>query len=602
MMVKSKQRSEISSELTWNIEKIYNDIEAWESDFAQVKAELQDLEKHRGAAEKSATDLLKAIEAILCTSEKLGRICVFASMRSDEDTRIGENLERDGRAGSLAVSYSEAISWFDPELLAIDNETLEKYFKDEPELSHYRHFIDDIRRSRDHTLDPEREQLLAMSGDMAGGSNNVFNALDNADLKLDEIVDEDCNTVPLTKAFYSKYLRSQNREVRKSAFEKFMDAYSGNINTFAANLDSKVKAHCFYSRARNHESTLDAALHNTAVPADVFHSLIDTVNKNLPIIHRYANLKKKILNLDDFAEHDLYVPLFPKGEFTFSYKEACDVMCESLAPLGQEYVDVARAGLDGRWIDVHENEGKRGGAYSSGAYGTDPYILLNWSDMLRDTFTLAHEMGHSMHSYLAAKNQPYVYSNYPIFTAEVASTFNEALLMEHLLKTDDRHKKLYLLDVYLDQINSTVFRQTMFAEFEYEIHRRGEQGLTLTAESLDELYLEILRKYWGPDVEFDKVRSSRTWCRIPHFYYNYYVYQYSTAFAGAAALVEKVLSGDKKEREQYLGFMRSGASVYPVETMKTAGVDMASAEPVEAVFSLFEKLMDQVEQLLENDS
>ncbi|MBT7310980.1 oligoendopeptidase F family protein, partial [bacterium] len=326
------------------------------------------------------------------------------------------------------------------------------------------------------------------------------------------------------------------------------------------------------------------------------------VNKNLPIIHRYANLKKKILNLDDFAEHDLYVPLFPKGEFTFSYKEACDVMCESLAPLGQEYVDVARAGLDGRWIDVHENEGKRGGAYSSGAYGTDPYILLNWSDMLRDTFTLAHEMGHSMHSYLAAKNQPYVYSNYPIFTAEVASTFNEALLMEHLLKTDDRHKKLYLLDVYLDQINSTVFRQTMFAEFEYEIHRRGEQGLTLTAESLDELYLEILRKYWGPDVEFDKVRSSRTWCRIPHFYYNYYVYQYSTAFAGAAALVEKVLSGDKKEREQYLGFMRSGASVYPVETMKTAGVDMASAEPVEAVFSLFEKLMDQVEQLLENDS
>jgi len=356
----------------------------------------------------------------------------------------------------------------------------------------------------------------------------------------------------------------------------------------------------FFAGARRYPGTLEAALHPDGVPPEVFHSLIDTVNDNAATIHRYTELKKRVLKLDPLREFDLAAPLFPEGEFKFTYDEACPMLLDAFAPLGPDYVATVRGGIEGGWIDVHENAGKRSGGYSNGVYDTPPYILLNWAEQLGDTFTLAHELGHSMHSWLSVHHQPYVYGDYPIFTAEVASTFNELLVMDHLLKTgEDPRRKLYLLDYHLSQINNTVFRQTMFAEFEHRIHKLGEEGQTLTAEVLGEMYQELLVKYWGPHVRFDAARSPLTWCRIPHFFYNYYVYQYATAYSAAVALSRKVLGGDEKDREQYLDILRSGCSRYPVETIKLGGVDMTTSGPMTDVIALFGSLIDQTEELLD---
>lgn len=593
------ERSEIPDHLKWDISRIFPDVEAWRSEFDALEQEIADLPALREGLTASGASLLAAIERILDVGRRLEIVYVHASMSSDQDTRVGENTARKGRAGTLSVKYSEATSWFEPLVLEMDDAGLEKLLEQEPGLDRYRHYFDDIRRSREHTLDPDREALLAAAGDLARGAGSVFNALDNADLDFPQVEDEEGRPVELTKARYTKLVRSGSREVRRRAFEAFMDSYGGVINTLAANMDANVRNHVFFARARNYADCLESALHPNAIPVSVFHSLVETVGANLPAIHRYTALKKRVLGVVTLREHDLYAPLFTAGKFSFGYDEAREVLLEAIAPLGDEYRATVERGLNDRWIDVHENQGKRSGAYSSGAYGTDPYILLNWSDQLRDTFTLAHEMGHSLHSWLASHNQPYVYGDYPIFTAEVASTFNEALLMKHLLDTtDDPERRLFLLDTYLDQINGTVFRQTMFAEFELAVHRAGEAGETLTAEMLDGMYMDILRRYWGPEVEFDPVRSPRTWCRIPHFYYRFYVYQYATAFAASTALSRRVLSGGVADRERYLDFMRSGSSRYPVETLAAAGVDMTAPGPVEDVFALFSELLDETERLI----
>lgn len=595
------ERTDVPRQRTWDLTRIYADWTAWDADVARIEGELADLGALRGSLAVSAAAFRHAVERLHAVRERLDRVYVYASMRSDEDTRVGDHTARDGRAGSLAVAFSEAVSWFEPELLALDDAVLDGYLEADPGLQLYAHWLDDLRRSRPFTLDPEREALLAAAGNVTRGASSVFNALNNADLRFPVVHDEDGATVELTKARYARLIRSPSRQVRREAFEGFLDAYGGVINTLAANLDASVKNHVFYARARGHESCLHAALHGPGVPVEVFHSLVDTVRAGLPAVHRYTALKKRVLGVDELREHDLAAPLHPRGEFSLDYEASCDVMIESLAPLGDAYVDAVRRGITHRWIDVHESAGKRSGAYSSGAYGTDPYILLNWSGQLRDTFTLAHEMGHSMHSWSTCRTQPYVYSHYPIFTAEVASTFNEMLLMRHLLDTtEDPSRRLFLLDTLLDQINSTVFRQTMFAEIEHAMHRRGEADETLTAESLDALYLDVLQDYWGPDAAFDPVRSARTWCRIPHFYYNYYVYQYATAFAASAALCRRVLEGGAAERDDYLGFLASGDSRYPVDTLRRAGVDVTGPGPVEDVYRLFCATMDEFEHLLED--
>ncbi len=593
------ERENIESRYKWQLAKIFTTWDSWEECFAEVEAALPALAERQGSLAGGPQALLQAIVSIHEVQRKLEKTMVYASLKSDEDTRISENIERKGRAGSLAVAFNEATSWFESELLLMDPETLDDFIDRESGLELYGHFFDDIQRARAHTLSPDQEALLAGAGLMARGAAQVFNAFDNADLKLGSVKDEDGNEKILTKARYYKFIKSTDRRLRRDAFEKFLDGYGGMQNTLAANMDANVKNHVFFAGARGHANTLAASLHPDAVPPEVYTSLLDTIAKHEKTIHRYTELKRKILDLDPLREYDLSVPLFPRGEYKFTYDEACSMLLEAFAPLGEEYVATVRAGMTEGWIDVHENAGKRGGGYSNGVYDTPPYILLNWSGQLGDTFTLAHELGHSMHSWLAVRNQPYVYGNYPIFTAEVASTFNELLVMDHLLKqNDDPGRTLYLLDYHLSQINSTVFRQAMFAEFELRMHQLGEQGRTLTTASLNELYLELLHRYWGPGVEFDPERSPLTWMRVPHFYYNYYVYQYATAYSAAVALSRKVLSGGEGEREQYLDILRSGCSRYPVATVMLGGVDLAESGPMEDVVTLFGSLIDQVEELL----
>ncbi len=593
------ERADLPDKYKWRLDLIFTGMEEWEANFKEVEDALPGLASRQGTLNKSGADLLAAIEAVEWAQRRLEKGFTFASMTSDQDTRIGVNTANKGRIGSLAVRFSEAASWFEAELLAVSPERLAELVAEEKGLSVYRHFIDNIQRSREHTLTADQEALLAGAGLMARGASQVFGAFDNADLVFGEIEDQDGNMVQLTKARYQKFMKSDNRRVRKDAFNVFLGAYGAMKNTLAANMDANVKNHIFYANARHFEGSMEAALHPSGVPSTVFHSLVETVSDNLPVIHRYTELKKHVLGYDTLREHDLSVPLFNKGKFQFEYDEACTMLLDAFVPLGPQYVKTVAKGITDGWIDVHENAGKRSGAYSSGTYDTPPYILLNWADQLGDTFTLAHEMGHSMHTYLAKSNQPYTYGDYPIFTAEVASTFNELLVMQHLLNnTNDVQKKLFLLDYHLSQINNTVFRQTMFAEFEYLIHRQGEQGETLTAEGLGSLYQDMLVKYWGPEVSFDDKLSPLTWSRIPHFFYNFYVYQYSTAYSAAVALSRKVLGGGEKEREQYLDILRSGSSRYPVETIKLGGVDMTTPGPMEDVVTLFGSLINQVEELL----
>ncbi len=597
------ERSDVAERYKWDLERVFPDWESWEKEFAAVEAALPGLAARRGTLGRSARDLLETVETMLVVRRRLGVVRVFASMRSDEDTRVGENVARDGRADTLTVRFAETMSWFEPELLAVPPETIARFVEELPELRPYGHFLDDVVRLRAHTLGAEEEALLAGAVNLARGAGKVFNALNNADLVYPTIRDEQGRPVELTKARYTKLVKSPDRRVRKDAFEGFLDTYGRVINTLAANMDANVRNHVFFARSRRFAGTLEASLAASNVPVEVFHNLVATVGAHLDVVHRYGALKKRVLGVDPLREHDLYVPLFPEAEIKYGYEEAQELLLEALAALGPEYLAILRAGFAERWIDVHENAGKRSGAYSSGTYGTPPYILLNWSDQFRDVFTLAHEMGHSGHSYLAGSHQPYVYGDYPIFTAEVASTLNENLLLDHLLRTTtDRARRLFLLDHHLAQIHDTVFRQTMFAEFEHRIHLAGEAGETLTAEMLGETFLGILRRYWGPLVDFDPERSALTWARIPHFYYNYYVYQYATAYSAATVLARAILAGEPGARERTLEFLSSGSSRYPVETLKLAGVDMATPAPVEGAITVFEGLLDQLEGMIAEES
>jgi len=594
------ERDDIPDRYKWRVDRIFGDWPAWERAFAQVEASLDDLAARRGTLADGPQALRETIAEIHAVQRKLEVVAVYASMRSDEDTRDSANTARRGRAGSLATRFAESVSWFEPELLALPDDTVAEYLDRDAGLREYAHYLDDLRRMRPHTLDADREALLAAAGNITRGAGRIFSALSDADLRFGTIEDAEGNEVELSHARFYKYIRARDRGVRQRAYETYLDAFGGMRNTLAATMDANVKNHVFGADARNYDGCLHASLHPDAIPVPVYHNLLEEVRASLPTVHRFTALKKRVLAVDELREFDLHVPLFGEAEFKFSYEEACELLLAALAPLGEDYLEILRAGYREGWIDVHESVGKRSGAYSSGVYDTQPFILLNWADQLSDTFTLAHELGHSVHSYLAARHQPYVYGSYPIFLAEVASTCNELLLIDHLLRhTDDPGRRLYLLDHQLNQITGTVVRQTMFAEFELRIHELAEQRETLTADAMGELYHGILADYWGPDAQLDPERSRLTWSRIPHFYYNFYVYQYATAYSAAAALSRAILGGGKTEREAYLDVLRSGCSRYPVDTLAAAGVDMTTREPFRDVFRLYAERLDEVIELLD---
>lgn len=591
-------RSEIPVEETWRLEDIFPTDDAWEQEFQQVKAMIPKLGEYKGRLGQSPQVLYEALQYQDEVSMRLGKLYTYAHMRYDQDTTNSFYQGLNDRVKGLYSEASSAMAFIVPELLSIDEAVLRSFLEQYEPLRLYAHALDEVTRQRPHVLSAEEEALLAQAAEVMQATSNTFSALNNADLTFPTIVDENGNEVEVTHGRFIRFLESTDRRVRRDAFHAVYHTYEKFQNTFASTLAGTVKKHNFFARVRRYESARQAALDANNIPESVYDNLIATVHEHLPLLHRYVRLRKQVLGLDELHMYDLYTPLVQDVKMDVTYEEAKQYMLDGLAPLGEEYVAIVKEGLDNRWVDVRENKGKRSGAYSSGAYGTHPYILLNWQDNVHNLFTLVHEFGHSVHSYYTRKTQPYPYAHYSIFVAEVASTCNEALLNDHLLKTiDDEKKRLYLLNHYLEGFRGTVFRQTMFAEFEHLIHLKAQQGEALTAETLTSLYYDLNKKYFGDEIVVDQ-EIGLEWSRIPHFYYNYYVYQYATGFSAATALSKQILEEGEPAVKRYIDFLKAGSSDYPIEVLKKAGVDMTSAEPIHQACQVFAEKLEEMERLL----
>ncbi|WJQ15811.1 oligoendopeptidase F [Geobacillus stearothermophilus] len=591
-------RSEIPVEETWRLEDIFPTDDAWEEEFKQVKAMIPKLGEYKGRLGESPQVLYEALQYQDEVSMRLGKLYTYAHMRYDQDTTNSFYQGLDARAKSLYSEASSAMAFIVPEILAIDEAVLRSFLEQYEPLRLYAHALDEITRQRPHVLSAEEEALLAQAAEVMQATSNTFSALNNADLTFPTIIDENGEEVEVTHGRFIRFLESTDRRVRRDAFYAVYHTYEKFQNTFANTLAGTVKKDNFFARIRRYRSAREAALDANNIPESVYDNLIAAIHEHLPLLHRYVRLRKRVLGLDELHMYDLYTPLVQEVKMEVTYEEAKQYMLEGLAPLGEEYVAIVKEGLDNRWVDVRENKGKRSGAYSSGAYGTHPYILLNWQDNVNNLFTLVHEFGHSVHSYYTRKTQPYPYAHYSIFVAEVASTCNEALLNDHLLKTiDDEKKRLYLLNHYLEGFRGTVFRQTMFAEFEHLIHLKAQQGEALTAETLTSLYYDLNKKYFGDEIVVDQ-EIGLEWSRIPHFYYNYYVYQYATGFSAATALSKQILEEGEPAVKRYIDFLKAGSSDYPIEVLKKAGVDMTSAEPIRQACQVFAEKLEEMERLL----
>ncbi|AMQ19880.1 oligoendopeptidase F [Geobacillus sp. JS12] len=592
-------RSEIPVGETWRLEDIFPTDDAWEEEFKQVKAMIPKLGEYKGRLGESPEVLYEALKCQDDVSMRLGKLYTYAHMRYDQDTTNSFYQGLDARAKSLYSEASSAMAFIVPEILAIDEAVLRSFLEQYEPLRLYAHALDEITRQRPHVLSAEEEAILAQAAEVMQATSNTFSALNNADLTFPTIIDENGEEVEVTHGRFIRFLESTDRRVRRDAFYAVYHTYEKFQNTFANTLAGTVKKDNFFARIRRYRSAREAALDANNIPESVYDNLIATIHEHLPLLHRYVRLRKRVLGLDELHMYDLYTPLVQDVKMEVTYEEAKQYMLEGLAPLGEEYVAIVKEGLDNRWVDVRENKGKRSGAYSSGAYGTHPYILLNWQDNVNNLFTLVHEFGHSVHSYYTRKTQPYPYAHYSIFVAEVASTCNEALLNDYLLRTiDDEKKRLYLLNHYLEGFRGTVFRQTMFAEFEHLIHLKAQQGEALTAETLTSLYYDLNKTYFGDDIVVDK-EIGLEWARIPHFYYNYYVYQYATGFSAATALSKQILEEGEPAVRRYIDFLKAGSSDYPIEVLKKAGVDMTSAEPIRQACQVFAEKLDEMERLLE---
>ena len=592
-------RGDIPMEYKWALEDLYPTDADWEQELDTLKQDRAHLVSFAGKLGSSARALysyLDASEKLNVKAERLGNYCM---RRADEDTRDAAAQAMQGRFMSEMVALSAACSFDTPEIMAVSEEKLMAFFSEYPDLERYRRYLTDLRRRKPHTLSAAEEKLLAAAGEMAQTPDTVYGALADADLTFRDAVDAMGNAHPLTQGTFVQLEESTDRVLRRSAYENLYDGFSGFRNTAAAILNGQNKQLKFYADARRYRSALEASLDCTNVPVSVYENLIEAVHKKLPSMHRYVRLRKKLLGVEDLHFYDIYTPLMSGVDKHIPYGQAKQTVYEALAPLGKAYQAILQEGFDNRWIDVYQNQGKRSGAYSAGA-AVHPYVLLNYTGTLDSQFTLAHEMGHALHSYLSNKHQNPIDADYVIFVAEVASTCNEALLMEYLLKkTVDKKEKAYLVNHFLDQFRGTIFRQTMFAEFERNIGTMTAAGQTLTADVLCAEYKQLNRLYYGPDMVVDD-RIAMEWARIPHFYYNYYVFQYATGYAAAIALSRRILNEGEDAVRDYLNFLSGGCSKSPIDLLKGAGVDMTGPEPVTQALDLFEQLLDEMEELVED--
>ncbi len=589
-----KLRSEIKPEDRWNVEALFQTLELWEKSLLSL--DWTKLKTYKGRLHESDQVLKEALEFSFSIGRELERLHTYAHLRHDEEITDDRHKGAYQRIMSHYHDFREASSWIDPEILSLPEKTIEAYLFSK-KLQPYRFHLEKIVRMRPHTLSADKEELLAMAEKPLSVSSKAFGALNNADIKFPSIKDKDKKEHELTHGLYHLYLRSPDRILRENAFKQMHVTFQQYENTLAELLYGQVQGHIFSAKARKFSSSLEAALFPKNIPTAVYRSLVDTVRSNLPKLHRYILLRKKTLGLSELHLYDMYVPMVSEVDISLSYEESESLVVESVAPLGHEYQSTLQEGLiKQRWVDRYENKNKRSGAYSSGCYDSFPYILMNYRGILRDTFTLAHEAGHSMHSFSSHKNQPYHYAHYPIFVAEVASTFNEELLMHLLLqKREKKQERLYLINEKLEDIRTTLFRQTMFAEFELTIHEHVEQGIPLTPGHLKEIYFKLNHDYFGPDCVIDS-EISIEWARIPHFYYNYYVYQYATGISAALILADRVLAGDTAAQKHYLTFLQGGSSLFPIDLLKLAGVDMTVPEVVNTAIQKFDLLITEFQK------
>lgn len=591
-------REALPEAVTWDLTTIFPDDAAFDQAFEDVKVAVKEVAGYQGTLHEGAATFLQALEGILAVYRQLETLYVYSHLKNDQDTGNTQYQGLYARASSLLAEASEALAWFEPELLTLSDEQIAAYFEEAPKLTEYRHYIQQMLDNRPHTLPAEQEALLAGAGEIFGAASNTFAVLNNADLVFPVITDSQGEQIQLSHGVYGQLMESTDRTVRQAAYEGLYQVYEQFRNTFAQTLSTNVKTHNYRAKVRHFDSARAAALSGNHIPESVYDTLVAVVNQNLPLLHRYVALRKRLLGLEELHMYDMYTPLVGEAPIQYTYEEAVAKAKEALTPLGDEYQEVVAEAFSSRWIDVVENKGKRSGAYSSGAYDTAPYILLNWHDTLDQLFTLVHEMGHSVHSYFTRNNQPFVYGDYSIFLAEIASTTNENILTEYLLETEkDPLVRAYVLNHYLDGFKGTIFRQTQFAEFEHFIHEEDAAGVPLTAEYLSENYGKLNAKYYGEAVTYDD-EIKLEWSRIPHFYYNYYVFQYATGFSAASALSKKILAEEPQALENYLNYLKAGSSDYPIEVMKKAGVDMTKPDYLEEAMKVFAARLDELEALL----
>lgn len=593
----SDNRSHIDEKYTWDLSTVYVTDAAWEAEMEALTADIEDAKKYAGHLVESSKNLLEITEAELALSRRLEKAYVYASMKNDQDTTVAKYQEFQAKATALYAKYSEVFSFYEPEFMTLSKEDFAALVAETPDLKKYAHFFEKIFRRQAHVLSQAEEELLAGAGEIFGAAGETFEILDNADIVFPLVTDEKGEEVQLSHGNFISFMESKNRDIRKSAYEAMYSTYNQYQHTYAKTLQTNVKVHNYNARVHKFASAREAALAANFIPESVYETLLETANKHLPLLHRYVKLRQTILGLDDLKMYDIYTPL-SKTDMSFTYEAALEKAEEVLTVFGKDYSERVHRAFTERWIDVHVNKGKRSGAYSGGSYDTNAFMLLNWQDTLDNLYTLVHETGHSLHSTFTRENQPYVYGDYSLFLAEIASTTNENIMTETLLKeVEDDKQRFAILNHYLDGFKGTVFRQTQFAEFEHLIHKADQDGVVLTSEYLNKLYADLNEKYYGlakednPEIQFE-------WARIPHFYYNYYVYQYATGFAAASYLANKIVHGTQEDKDKYLDYLKAGNSDYSLNVIAKAGVDMTTSDYLDAAFEVFEERLTELEDLV----